>query len=118
MRPSKPKFPSASLEPRRSHRFDLRAKGELVLLSGRHACWVNEISRHGARLSTHAGIERGDDGLLQCDGLDLLFHAIRVEKNTVVVEFVDELAGSEGAIDPALAALIKNNNQILRFLDI
>ena len=107
----------ASFDPRRSHRFGLGAPGEVVLLEGSCPCQVNEISRHGARLVTGARIRVGEDGLLRCDGLDLLFRVVRLDQRVAVVQFVDELAECEGEIDPALAALIKNNYQILRFLE-
>ena len=108
----------ANFEPRRSYRFDLGAMGQVVLVSGTSSCRVVEISHHGARLETDARIRIGEDGLLRCDGLDLLFRAIRYERGSVVIEFVDELAEADGEIDPAHAALIENNRQILRFLDI
>lgn len=108
----------ASFDPRRSHRFDLGAPGEVVLLDGNCPCKVTEISRDGARLETGARIKVGEDGLLRCDGLDLLFRAIRLDRKVVVVQFVDELAECDGEIDPALAALVENNYNILRFLEI
>ncbi len=89
-----------------------------MLLGRSEPCRVTEISRHGAKLETLARIRSGEDGLLRCDGLDLLFRVIRFERTTVIVEFIDEAADIDGEIDPELAALIENNNQILRFLDI
>lgn len=110
--------PATNFDPRRSHRFDLSAPGELVLLYGTEPCKVTELSRHGAKLETNARLKVGEHGLLRCDGLDLLFCAIRYERNGVIVEFVDERVTDADEIDSKLAALIENNDQILKFLDI
>ncbi len=118
MRPINHARPFANLDARRSHRFDLMSAGEILLRSGREACKVLEISRNGARIETNAKLRPGDDGLLRCDGLDLLFFTVRVERKSALLEFIDELAESDEEIDPELAAVLENNYQILRFLDI
>ena len=118
MQSNKNQSPAANFDPRRSYRFDLRAPGEIVLLCGTEPCKVTELSRHGAKLETNARLRVGDHGLMRCDGLDLLIRVIRYERTSVVIEFVDEAAGDEDDIDPELAALIENNEQILKFLDI
>lgn len=109
---------TVTLDQRRSRRVELRSPGDLVLAQGRSPCFVMEISRYGGRIQTDAAILPGDDGLLQCDGLDLLFRAVRMDGACIVVEFIDELAGIEGDVDPDLAEKIKANDHILRFLDL
>lgn len=118
MRPINHARQFAILDARRSHRFGLMSAGEILLRSGKEECKILEISRNGARIETDATLCQGDDGLLRCDGLDLLFVTVRLERGFALLEFVDELADSEGEIDPELAALLENNYRILRFLDI
>lgn len=106
------------LEPRRSHRIDLMTRGEVVLRDGSHRCTILEISAHGGLLELSARAEVGQDGLLRCDGLDLLFSVVRVQGDLVAVEFVDESGGEEQAdFDHADRSRIDINREILRFIN-
>ena len=61
--------PSRRVEDRA--RLDIGAK--VVLLDGRFACKIEDISHKGARIFADLPLEVGDQGFLQHDGLDQFF---------------------------------------------
>lgn len=105
-----------SLEARRSERLRMLWAGELVLRKGRYDCRVLDISQHGAKISTDTDIAPGEDGLLLCEGLDVLFRVVRCEPDCVAVTFVDEFEQDELESDTEYTSRVARNQQIFRYL--
>lgn len=104
------------LDPRRSQRVELLSMGQIVLRDGTYDCQVIELSLSGALLLTLAQARVGQDGLLRCDGLDLLCQIVRVEPGFVAVEFIDEAEEAADTQDQRDLSRTENNCHILRFL--
>ncbi|WP_428027643.1 PilZ domain-containing protein [Altererythrobacter sp.] len=117
MRPDIPQREIFSLDQRRSKRIELASMGQFVLQDGAYDCQVVEISLCGALLLTLAELRVGQDGLLRCDGLDLLCQVVRIEPGFAAVEFVDESGETADVLDRRELSRAENNYQILRFLD-
>ena len=107
---------TVSLEARRSDRLNMYWSGELVLRTGSYDCRVIDISQHGAKLASEADVRPGDDGLLLCEGLDVLFHVVRREGDCVAVTFVDEMADDLGEDEVEVVSRYARNQQVFRYL--
>ena len=116
--PQKRTAPTAtvSLDARRSDRLGMLWVGEIVLHAGRYECRIIDISQHGAKLATEAAVRPGDEGLLLCEGLDLLFRVVRHEFGIVAVSFVDELDQDVSCDDTETVSRLARNQQIFRYL--
>ncbi|MCB2083965.1 MAG: PilZ domain-containing protein [Sphingomonadaceae bacterium] len=80
----------ATLGRRSAERFKVLVPARLVLLAGEFECALEDISTSGARIITDVPLRTGNQGILRCSPLDVLFLVCWTEGKSAGLQFDEE----------------------------
>ena len=80
----------ATLRRRSAERFKVLVPARLVLLAGEFECALEDISTSGARIITDVPLRTGNQGILRCSPLDVLFLVCWTEGKSAGLQFDEE----------------------------
>ncbi|WP_209347319.1 PilZ domain-containing protein [Pontixanthobacter sp. CEM42] len=88
-----PVFGSDSIQPdqRAAERFRVLMPGSITLLDGVFNCAIEDISLSGARFITDVPLRKGQEGILLCSPLEVLFSVVWTDGNIAGVHFEEEI---------------------------
>jgi len=76
---------------RTADRFRVLMPGTLTILDGVFDCAIEDVSATGARFISDVPFKQGQEGILLCQPLEVLFSVAWTDRKTVGVKFEEEV---------------------------